>query len=207
MYDFFFSSRRRHTRSLRDWSSDVCSSDLVDGDQWTGKLGEEATEAREAEALGRHVDELVAALRHGRHAAAHLDAVHGGGEIGRRDAAGGESVDLVVHEGDERRDDEGGAVQEGGGELIDEALATSGGRHQEEPTDGEERLHRVELPRAKSGVAQPRQPRVEIEPRRGGGLGDAARAHAISRSASATPRGCDRDSWPTTRSRSGTQPS
>src|SRR5204862_5101901 len=27
---FLFSSRRRHTRSLRDWSSDVCSSDLRD---------------------------------------------------------------------------------------------------------------------------------------------------------------------------------
>src|SRR5690349_23754672 len=27
---FFFSSRRRHTRSLRDWSSDVCSSDLME---------------------------------------------------------------------------------------------------------------------------------------------------------------------------------
>src|SRR5476649_905789 len=27
-YFFFFSSRRRHTRSLCDWSSDVCSSDL-----------------------------------------------------------------------------------------------------------------------------------------------------------------------------------
>ena len=26
---FFFSSRRRHTRLVRDWSSDVCSSDLV----------------------------------------------------------------------------------------------------------------------------------------------------------------------------------
>src|SRR5699024_542203 len=26
---FFFSSRRRHTRSKRDWSSDVCSSDLM----------------------------------------------------------------------------------------------------------------------------------------------------------------------------------
>src|SRR6266403_3300817 len=26
---FFFSSRRRHTSSLRDWSSDVCSSDLT----------------------------------------------------------------------------------------------------------------------------------------------------------------------------------
>src|SRR2546422_1381470 len=28
---FFFSSRRRHTRCSRDWSSDVCSSDL----EWT----------------------------------------------------------------------------------------------------------------------------------------------------------------------------
>src|SRR5690606_40664792 len=28
--DFFFSSRRRHTRFSRDWSSDVCSSDLRD---------------------------------------------------------------------------------------------------------------------------------------------------------------------------------
>src|ERR1035441_10782174 len=26
---FFFSSRRRHTRCLSDWSSDVCSSDLT----------------------------------------------------------------------------------------------------------------------------------------------------------------------------------
>src|SRR5258707_240492 len=38
---FFFSSRRRHTRYWRDWSSDVCSSDLVlltsssaSGNQW-----------------------------------------------------------------------------------------------------------------------------------------------------------------------------
>src|SRR3989449_10414814 len=28
MFFFFFSSRRRHTRCSRDWSSDVCSSDL-----------------------------------------------------------------------------------------------------------------------------------------------------------------------------------
>src|SRR5207247_8346218 len=28
VFFFFFSSRRRHTRSTRDWSSDVCSSDL-----------------------------------------------------------------------------------------------------------------------------------------------------------------------------------
>src|SRR5699024_11537254 len=30
----FFSSRRRHTRSKRDWSSDVCSSDLRSSLSW-----------------------------------------------------------------------------------------------------------------------------------------------------------------------------
>src|SRR5258706_8280458 len=29
MLSFFFSSRRRHTRLVSDWSSDVCSSDLL----------------------------------------------------------------------------------------------------------------------------------------------------------------------------------
>src|SRR2546428_4622332 len=32
LFFFFFSSRRRHTRSDRDWSSDVCSSDLKRGE-------------------------------------------------------------------------------------------------------------------------------------------------------------------------------
>src|SRR5437868_9025371 len=40
---FFFSSRRRHTRSKRDWSSDVCSSDLLfhhkGGHGWHGCHG------------------------------------------------------------------------------------------------------------------------------------------------------------------------
>src|SRR6266496_4507035 len=43
---FFFSSRRRHTRSLRDWSSDVCSSDLegltfLDREGLAGEVGDE----------------------------------------------------------------------------------------------------------------------------------------------------------------------
>src|SRR5256885_6567842 len=38
---FFFSSRRRHTRLQGDWSSDVCSSDLVDGVADTIYIGPE----------------------------------------------------------------------------------------------------------------------------------------------------------------------
>src|SRR5699024_11861074 len=42
---FFFSSRRRHTISKRDWSSDVCSSDL--SCDITCKVPERATRAKE----------------------------------------------------------------------------------------------------------------------------------------------------------------
>ena len=38
---FFFSSRRRHTRLRRDWSSDVCSSDLLANFMRTLALPEE----------------------------------------------------------------------------------------------------------------------------------------------------------------------
>src|SRR5690606_40810696 len=36
---FFFSSRRRHTRFSRDWSSDVCSSDLLQQQLALGLVG------------------------------------------------------------------------------------------------------------------------------------------------------------------------
>src|SRR5437660_12250451 len=52
---FFFSSRRRHTRWPRDWSSDVCSSDLSRiGFDWENsggvfeKMGEETEELKKA---------------------------------------------------------------------------------------------------------------------------------------------------------------
>src|SRR5690606_39755928 len=48
---FFFSSRRRHTRFSRDWSSDVCSSDLKDPVELHG------------EQITRGVSELVYTLR------------------------------------------------------------------------------------------------------------------------------------------------
>src|SRR5262245_64671659 len=45
---FFFSSRRRHTRCLSDWSSDVCSSDLVlfTGANFPGNTGTDIDRAR-----------------------------------------------------------------------------------------------------------------------------------------------------------------
>src|SRR6266498_5117203 len=51
---FFFSSRRRHTRCGRDWSSDVCSSDLHFVSATTQELPRSAREAVEA-LRGRHM--------------------------------------------------------------------------------------------------------------------------------------------------------
>src|SRR5699024_2683131 len=59
---FFFSSRRRHTRSKRDWSSDVCSSDLICKpypDRDLKELLEQAVENLEAEITDYEVEELV----------------------------------------------------------------------------------------------------------------------------------------------------
>src|SRR5690606_39466631 len=57
-----FSSRRRHTRFSRDWSSDVCSSDLVTLDI-AGHCGsarqEQAVEASGGRQLRRHLGELL----------------------------------------------------------------------------------------------------------------------------------------------------
>src|SRR5436189_6371062 len=38
-HTFFFSSRRRHTRYIGDWSSDVCSSDLIVEEAASAGLG------------------------------------------------------------------------------------------------------------------------------------------------------------------------
>src|SRR6478752_9662390 len=47
---FFFSSRRRHTRCSRDWSSDVCSSDLSAGAPAAAPAGGAASQPRAATA-------------------------------------------------------------------------------------------------------------------------------------------------------------
>src|SRR5437762_3689789 len=52
VYFFFFSSRRRHTRYIGDWSSDVCSSDL-----------ERQRRALVQRGQGHHVQRRVEVLR------------------------------------------------------------------------------------------------------------------------------------------------
>src|SRR3712207_6882539 len=68
---FFFSSRRRHTRYWRDWSSDVCSSDLRGRDDVD--VGRDLEDG-----VGRRVDDRCAGAQVlGAEALEHLEAVGG----------------------------------------------------------------------------------------------------------------------------------
>src|SRR5690606_40540351 len=79
---FFFSSRRRHTRFSRDWSSDVCSSDLDE------RAGEAADRTGAGERLAEDLRE-----RRG-------DA----GDVGDEDVDRAEHVE-DDHHGDERSEE------------------------------------------------------------------------------------------------------
>src|SRR6266542_4812283 len=53
---FFFSSRRRHTRCYRDWSSDVCSSDLGLTGEFIAAYGGESSRPASLDELIRRLD-------------------------------------------------------------------------------------------------------------------------------------------------------
>src|SRR5437764_12976784 len=90
---FFFSSRRRHTRYIGDWSSDVCSSDLAEaapfgGSVWTleNPISEEMKAMRPSLLPG-----LLAAARRNLDRGADSVRLF---EIGRRYLADGERATL-----------------------------------------------------------------------------------------------------------------
>src|SRR5438067_5538377 len=100
LYFFFFSSRRRHTRSKRDWSSDVCSSDLdghagaARGCEGAGDRGRAGHEAG-AHALVRAALPAVRRLLRAVAAAAPVDAQEQGDAGG---SGGGGALTRSLHD-------------------------------------------------------------------------------------------------------------
>src|SRR3712207_8758176 len=83
---FFLSSRGRHTRYWHDWSSDVCSSDLVGIAFGLDATDAIATMRASAIAAGRVVDDVAADIVAGRLLPGDLQAApdrdgHGGGGL------------------------------------------------------------------------------------------------------------------------------
>src|SRR5690625_6586698 len=64
---FFFSSRRRHTRWPRDWSSDVCSSDLLCTRGWPAQPRAATRECRDSSGSPRSRESTTRASRRASH--------------------------------------------------------------------------------------------------------------------------------------------
>src|SRR3989442_12742950 len=106
---FFFSSRRRHARCGRDWSSDVCSSDLTFDLNISQKGGIQAGPGLNIKASKEELNPSGGAGA----------AAGGGGEIGR--AAGRERVENSVGAGSlKKKRSRGGACNASNGGFDSE---------------------------------------------------------------------------------------
>src|SRR5690606_39129225 len=102
---FFFSSRRRHTRFSRDWSSDVCSSDLG----FAVVEGHVLRQQAEMVAAGQQAFELLPGL---------VDAADGGQCVDVPEAADGEAgLRLAEVVGGDVAEQRGAAAQVGADRL------------------------------------------------------------------------------------------
>ncbi len=117
-----------------------------------GQLGEEALVV---EPLGCDVEELQAAGAEAVGDVTCLGLLDARVEPGRGDALADEGVDLILHQRDQRRDDDGDAVEQQGRQLIAEALAGAGGKDGERRAAGEERVDDALLARAEGAEAEP----------------------------------------------------
>ena len=104
---------------------------LVDCEKGQFRAGDRLEEGRVPEPFGSDVHELVVAVRHRRETEAHFVGRDGRVEEGGGNLAFFEGGDLILHQGDERRDDERRAREEKGGELVAEGLAGAG-RHDDD---------------------------------------------------------------------------
>src|SRR5690625_6296092 len=103
---FFFSSRRRHTRWPRDWSSDVCSSDLLTIVSIQASAGRRVLEhdpAATAQALERIESTAREALEELDAVLAQLRDEQTGKPSGRRNAAAFDAADSGAGDSGDRK--------------------------------------------------------------------------------------------------------
>ncbi len=124
---------------------------LVDGEERepVGDLIERVEETRAPEPLGRDVREAQAPGGHVVETRAELGGRERRGERAGRHAPLREGVDLILHERDERRDDERGPARDDGGELVAQRFSGAGRHDRDGRPPRQHRVDDLALPRSK----------------------------------------------------------
>ena len=140
---------------------------LVHREEGDADRGDALERAAEVEALRGDVEHLQLAALRAREAVGDLARGERGVQEGRREPARRERVHLVLHERDQRGDDDGQLRQEQRRHLVAERLPAAGGEHDERVPAGEHRRDRALLPRPEVGEAEPvAQQRARVGERR-----------------------------------------
>jgi hypothetical protein len=128
---------------------------FVDGKECERRAFEQFAEMRLARAFGRDVEQVERAR------AETLDRLSaigvGAGQRCRADAVGGGGSQLVVHQRDQRRDDDAGSFEHDGGKLIGQRLARAGGHDGQRRLPGEHAPDHGFLHAAKGGKPKTRE--------------------------------------------------
>ncbi len=126
---------------------------LVDGDQADGQFGQTLQHGPRRQPFGRNIQQVQ--LARPRRAPDGRTLVHGqaGIQPGGGHALLLQRLDLIGHQGDQRRDDQPHALAQDGGHLIADALAPAGRQHGQHVAPGQNLLDHRSLKPAKIGMA------------------------------------------------------
>ncbi len=135
---------------------------LINGEGADADLPQQRLEGGHDEAFGRDEQQANLAVAHFHFGAEALVAGLGAVNHGRGDAVGAQAVDLVFHQRNERRDDDGCFLAMHRGSLVAERLAATGGQDDERIAAIEDGTHglllqgaqRAEAPGAGDGLFQ-----------------------------------------------------
>jgi len=127
---------------------------LVDREQADAEAVHAAPEVHAAEALGRDVEQLGLAARAALEPLFHLSGPERRVDERGRHAPALERVDLVLHERDERADDDGEPRQHERGDLVAETLSAAGGHEHQHVAAREHRADCFRLHAAEVRVAE-----------------------------------------------------
>ena len=127
---------------------------LIDGEQRDRRPLDHLAETLVDEPFGGDVQQPQPARADLVHHGAVFVQVEGRIEPPRRDAAGRQGVDLVLHQGDQRRDDQRQARQHQGRQLVAERFAAAGGKDGRRRFAGQQMPDHLALSRFEVGKAE-----------------------------------------------------
>ena len=127
---------------------------LVDGDKRDLKLLRKGAEAVGQQPLGRDIKQLICAIARVAVRLAQLVQTHGAVDAPGGDARVPQRHDLILHERDQRRDDERHPRQQQGGQLIAEAFPAARRHHAERVAPGKHRVDQRLLSRTECRKAK-----------------------------------------------------